>query len=324
MPTNDEIRLQILQILKDWWEKRPLIPYDKKELLKQINVHEALLDSNILYLAQKRLVNSRIDFDGSVYGVTITDMGIDIIEQKGSLTDSQISASNEDKVSYIIRKTNGDLIKIFVSYSSQDKYLAGTLKRLLECYNFEVFLAHDDIQPTEEWQNRIIQELHDCHIFIPFLTEQFSHSDWTDQETGMAFAWDKLIIPLRIRKNPYGFIGKFQALKVNENFIKGSMENVLRVIKNHEKFTESLKNCLIIALRNAKSFDDAQIIITLLEEYNSYSEEQVNQIMENAIKNNQFRMSRSGKQFLKTLISKYASTISPILKQEYDSVKDSF
>ena len=81
----------------------------------------------------------------------------------------------------------GKTIRIFVSYSSSNKRLAGEIKDSLKKYGLSVFLAHEDIQPTHEWQNEISNNLNGCDVFIPILTRSLRNSEWTDQEIGMAF-----------------------------------------------------------------------------------------------------------------------------------------
>ncbi|HIH44794.1 MAG TPA: toll/interleukin-1 receptor domain-containing protein, partial [Candidatus Methanoperedenaceae archaeon] len=61
-------------------------------------------------------------------------------------------------------------LRIFLSYSTNDKVIAGSLKTLLELMGFEVFLAHEDIEPSVEWQEEIKDNLDKCDIFIPLLT----------------------------------------------------------------------------------------------------------------------------------------------------------
>jgi len=64
-------------------------------------------------------------------------------------------------------------MKIFVSYANQDKEHVGMIKRYLEnIYEFEVFIAHDDISISATWIDVILFELASCDVFIPFLTEQ--------------------------------------------------------------------------------------------------------------------------------------------------------
>lgn len=112
-----------------------------------------------------------------------------------------------------INKTNHHEILIFLSYSHKDKQIMGKLKSLLEKIGYQVFLAHEDINPSKEWQKEIIKNLRKCDVFIPFLNQNFKESDWTDQETGFAFSNNKYIIPLIADYTPYGFINIFQGLK---------------------------------------------------------------------------------------------------------------
>ena len=48
---------------------------------------------------------------------------------------------------------------------------------------------------------------------IAILTPGFNESKWTDQEIGVAIGRKVPIVPIRIGLDPYGFIGKYQALQ---------------------------------------------------------------------------------------------------------------
>ncbi len=71
-------------------------------------------------------------------------------------------------------------LRVFISYTSLDKKLAGELKSYLAQYGIRVFLAHDTINPTDEWQVKILEALEKMDVFIPLLTKEFKLSDWTD------------------------------------------------------------------------------------------------------------------------------------------------
>lgn len=62
------------------------------------------------------------------------------------------------------------------------------VKLNLNHYGLDVFLAHEDIEPTEEWQTRILSELKRASVFLPLLTDKFITSKWTAQECGIAVA----------------------------------------------------------------------------------------------------------------------------------------
>src|SRR5258706_15187652 len=77
-------------------------------------------------------------------------------------------------------------VQAFLSYSGKDRKLAGELKEGLEACGLSVFLAHEDIEPSVEWQTRILAELSTVDVFLPLLTSNFRESLWTDQESGVA------------------------------------------------------------------------------------------------------------------------------------------
>jgi hypothetical protein len=108
------------------------------------------------------------------------------------------------------------ILKIFISYNSKDKSLAGAIKKSLTKPNQEIFLAHEDIMVTKPWEQEIIRNLKECQIFIPIITENFHLSERTDQETGYAIQGalnnKKFIISVFKGIHPYGFINLFQGI----------------------------------------------------------------------------------------------------------------
>ena len=214
-------------------------------------------------------------------------------------------------------------IRVFVSYSSDDKYLAGDVKRILEQYGLTVFLAHDDIEPTFEWQTEIIKNLNECDVFIPILTRSFSNSEWTDQEVGMAFGLEKLIIPLKVDTDPYGFISKIQACKLDVEKPSRTCLKIINVLKV-SKFRESLIDSLLHGLEEANSFASANQMIEVLKDIENLTGEQINHIVRIAIRNNQVRFSNQGIKFLKSIIDEHTSKLDVFLVETYLKVKDTF
>lgn len=215
------------------------------------------------------------------------------------------------------------IIHVFISYSSEEKLLAGQIKRTLEGYGLSAFLAHDDIPPVCDWQDEISKNLKKCDVFLPILTQSFCESQWCDQETGMAFALDKFIIPLKVDTAPYGFINKIQACKLDVDNPKRTCQEIIKVLKD-KQFSDRVFDCLVRDLASAPSFDWANDTIKELTKYEKFNKEQINQIIRAAIRNNQFRLSRKGKPFLKSIIEKYAQVIDPFLLSIYNKIKDDF
>ncbi|MGB5107297.1 MAG: toll/interleukin-1 receptor domain-containing protein [Candidatus Zixiibacteriota bacterium] len=107
--------------------------------------------------------------------------------------------------------------QIFISYSSVDKALAGQLKSKLESEERIIFLAHEDIDVSEDWELMIRMKIKECDVFLALITENFRNSDWTDQEVGQAIAKGATIISLFRPSKPHGFLGRLQGLYLGDN-----------------------------------------------------------------------------------------------------------
>src|SRR6267143_5007770 len=111
-------------------------------------------------------------------------------------------------------------LKVFVSHSHAEREVAVSIKEELGRFGCDAFVAHEDIQPTADWPKVILDRLRACDVFLALLSESFSDSDWTDQETGIALALDKVIVPIKMNHDPYGFIANIQAMKWDVNNLK--------------------------------------------------------------------------------------------------------
>jgi hypothetical protein len=102
--------------------------------------------------------------------------------------------------------------RVFLSHKAEVKKETATLKERLNLFGVSAFVAHEDIHPTKEWQDEIENALFSMDTFVALMTDGFHDSIWTDQEVGVAFGRGVPIISVKLGKDPYGFIGKFQAL----------------------------------------------------------------------------------------------------------------
>ena len=107
---------------------------------------------------------------------------------------------------------SGKNFLIFLSHKAEVKDQVQELKKGLERYGVSAFVAHSDIQPTNDWQDTILDVLGRMDAFVALLTEGFRDSDWTGQEIGYAIARKVDIIPVGLGMDPYGFIARYQAL----------------------------------------------------------------------------------------------------------------
>jgi hypothetical protein len=103
--------------------------------------------------------------------------------------------------------------KAFISYSTIDRHFAAVLKQHLERAQITAFMAHEDIQVSEEWRLRLLRELRSNDMFICLLSQHYLNSAWCMQESGVAaFRKGLVIVPLRLDDTlPPGFLSSFQA-----------------------------------------------------------------------------------------------------------------
>ena len=186
-----------------------------------------------------------------------------------------------------------------------DKKLTGKIKKYLRQYGVKVFLAHDDIEPSEEWADRILEELNNCDIFMPILTKQFNESKWTDQETGCALILKKLIMPLKIDVDPHGFISRYQARTLKKNDVPSSLTGVMRVISGKTRVGALLRDVAIMKFASSESFEDARNNTERLLSLKGFGLNQVEEIVNHTIRNGQIHRCFRAQDLLREFIKGY-------------------
>ncbi|ACB73824.1 toll/interleukin-1 receptor domain-containing protein [Opitutus terrae] len=139
--------------------------------------------------------------------------------------------------------------RVFLSHKSVVKRQTAALKERLSLYGISAFVAHADIRPTKAWQDEIENALATMDAFVALMTEDFHQSDWTDQEVGFAFARGIPLIAVNLGRNPYGFIGKFQALPCTWSTAAKEIVSVL--VKS-----DRMLNAYIQAVGSCPNWDD--------------------------------------------------------------------
>jgi hypothetical protein len=81
-------------------------------------------------------------------------------------------------------------LRLFVSHVSRIKTSATRLKAALDTFGVDAFVAHEDIEPTQEWALELELELElalrSMHALCAIVTPDFHTSLWCDQEVGFA------------------------------------------------------------------------------------------------------------------------------------------
>jgi len=147
--------------------------------------------------------------------------------------------------------------RLFLSHKSEAKVAVAKLKAELSCFGVTCFVAHEDIHPIKEWQTEIENALDSMDALAAILAEDFHDSDWTDQEVGFAFGRGVQILPVKITENPYGFIGKYQALSCNWGT---AAKEIVKVLIKQEKMMDAYVN----AVRHCPSFESGNKLAEML------------------------------------------------------------
>ena len=103
--------------------------------------------------------------------------------------------------------------RLFISHLTKDKIAARNLKICMKEYGIDCFVAHEDIRISREWEIEIENALFSMDALCAIVTPNFRNSDWCDQEVGIALGQKKAVLPISKEMMPYGFFGKYQALK---------------------------------------------------------------------------------------------------------------
>lgn len=163
--------------------------------------------------------------------------------------------------------------KIFISHKADDKLLATSLKKDLSNYGISCFVAHEDIEPSKEWQIEIEKALFSADALVALLTKEFYNSNWTEQEIGIAYARNIDIIPILLGEIPHGFIGKFQALRCD---IKTEYKKIISwLLKRNKKMVD----IFIHLVENSNSWIRSNDLALFLEDILSLYEYQVHRLI---------------------------------------------
>jgi len=176
---------------------------------------------------------------------------------------------------------------VFISYSTEDKLIAAKIKEILMSFGIKCFMAHDDIEISEEWKLRILNELNEADIFIPLLSDNFKSSDWCSQESGIACYRNILFIPLTLNKkiHPYGFMNFRQGGFIKRDSIP--LEYLINPILVNFPRLNILDN-LIDELNGVIGYRRAERLMGNLKPFfDKLSVDEVNKVIDFSISNDQ-------------------------------------
>lgn len=171
------------------------------------------------------------------------------------------------------RRVWGDAgYKVFLSHKTEVKTETAELKEGLKPFGISAFVAHEDIHPAKTWQDEIENALTTMDSFVALLTKDFHESNWTDQEVGFALGRGVPVFCVKLGLDPYGFIGKFQALKCS--WSDAPIELAKLFVKDYRMI-----DAYIAALPRCRSFEEGITLSQLLPAITSLTNDQAGKMV---------------------------------------------
>jgi TIR domain-containing protein len=159
-----------------------------------------------------------------------------------------------------------DMLRLFISHLAAHKVFAAELQEALLKYGISGFVAHNDIEPTSEWQAQIEVALTTCEALLALLHDKFHASNWTDQEIGFAMGRRVPAFAVRFGETPYGFIGRFQAFNGNGKTASALAREIFDSLRKNEQTQRRMSEVLVALFEQSGSFAQAKERIGFLEE----------------------------------------------------------
>jgi internalin A len=131
-----------------------------------------------------------------------------------------------------IRPSKNRAIRVFISYSHQDKSFAKKLAAKLENQGMKVWWDFDSLKGGQDWQKEIERGIKQCDFFLVALTPNAVASEWVGNEITYASQAQKTIIPLLLMKCdiPIGLIKK-QWIHFENQTQKAAIKELLVMLK---------------------------------------------------------------------------------------------
>lgn len=168
------------------------------------------------------------------------------------------------------------------------------------------FVAHNDIEPTSEWQSQIETALGTCDSLVALLHPDFHNSNWTDQEIGFVMGRSLPVFAVQLGQVPYGFIGRFQAFNGNGKLSGALARELFDAYRKHKQTQTRLGAVLIHLFERSGSYDSAKVRIGYLVEVEAWDLSYSERVSAAAENNSQIFDSWGVKDRVKALVKKWS------------------
>jgi TIR domain len=197
------------------------------------------------------------------------------------------------------------MLRLFITHLANHRGFATELQGALEERGISGFVAHNDIEPTLEWQNEIETALSTCEALVALLHPNFHKSNWTDQEIGYVMGRGLPVFTIGFGRDPYGFIARFQAFDGENKSAEKIARELFEAFLKNKQTKGRMADALVNLFAESESFADAKHNMGLLEEITSWKPSYSARLRSAVKHNRQIRESFGVSQRVENLIEKW-------------------
>lgn len=195
------------------------------------------------------------------------------------------------------------MLRVFITHLAVRRAAAAELQEALLLYGISGFVAHSDIEPTQEWQTQIETALATCDALVSLLHPDFHKSNWTDQEIGFAMGRGVPVFSVRFGQDPYGFIGRFQAF--NGKPAAALARELFDTFRENKQTQRRMAEVLVGLFEESGSFVQAKARIAYLEAISKWEPSFATRILAAVENNGQVRNSFGVPERVEALVKKW-------------------
>ena len=260
----------------------------------EVTLFLGLDDFKHVPLTEQQEIGERIREDlnkasASVQNEQIDAVHIELLDEadpkaQAALSPTAISPASSSSLPYWEDET----IRLFISHKDTHKHLAHSLASELKRYGISSFVAHDTIEPDEEWLREIERALATMEVMLALITDNFFDGVWTNQEVGFAKGRQVPVISVKFESQaPAGFIQGRQAFPGDFNDIRETANRIFEGIIKRIGAGSRINGVLIKAFENSHSYKQAEENFALLQHIQRASESEVGRLVEAFNQNSQ-------------------------------------
>lgn len=197
--------------------------------------------------------------------------------------------------------------RLFLSHLAREREYTASLQTQLLDQGVSCFVAHNDIEPTREWEITIEEALSTCDSLGALLHEDFHKSLWTDQEIGFAMGRKKLVFAVLLGEQPYGFIGRFQAFKGTGKNVRELAGEIAGALRRNKVTAKRMADATVSLFEQSGSYAGAAVRARYLADLAYWNEDLLSRVNAAAEQNGQISGSWDATPLLKALREKWAT-----------------